>query len=190
MKKYAIGFIFGAIIFSIIRVYATVTYSANQITYTKGNNTMYLSEAIDELYTSADRVPTIGVATYANSAGSQQASGTRKVTMNLNKGRYLVHIMLSLGISSTTSDDRGNTCSGNDDLTCTNNCQVTRKDCYYRSFTASGTTHGQAVVNIVSYIVNVTADNTTITGANSSWGRSTNSSVAEIITISATPISK
>ena len=34
-----------------VGVYAALTYNANQITYTKGNNTMYLSDAIDELYT-------------------------------------------------------------------------------------------------------------------------------------------
>ena len=54
MKKkviFIIGFILGGLLFGIVGVYATLSYSANQITYTKGNNTIYLSEAIDELYT-------------------------------------------------------------------------------------------------------------------------------------------
>ena len=51
MKKYILVFILGGIFFSSLSVFATLTYSANQITYTKGNNTMYLSDAMDELYT-------------------------------------------------------------------------------------------------------------------------------------------
>ena len=51
MKKNILLIIISGLFFSSISVFATLTYSANQITYTKGNNTMYLSEAIDELYT-------------------------------------------------------------------------------------------------------------------------------------------
>ena len=57
--KIIIAFFLGAIIFGSAGVYATLTYNANQITYTKGNNTMYLSDAIDELYTSADSIESL-----------------------------------------------------------------------------------------------------------------------------------
>ena len=50
MKKNILFFIMGGIFFSTIAVYATMTYSASQITY---KNTT-LDHAIDELYTSAN----------------------------------------------------------------------------------------------------------------------------------------
>ena len=56
--KYVICFILGGLVLGSIGVFATLTYSANQITYTKDNNTMYLSEAIDELYTTSNKYTT------------------------------------------------------------------------------------------------------------------------------------
>ena len=46
MKKYIIGFILGAIIFSGLSVYATIYYEASQITY----KSTTLDHAIDDLY--------------------------------------------------------------------------------------------------------------------------------------------
>ena len=57
MKKkiiFLFGFVLGILISGIV-VYATLTYNANQIMYTKSNNTeVTLDTALNELYTSAN----------------------------------------------------------------------------------------------------------------------------------------
>ena len=110
MKRYIIGFIFGAIIFSFITAYAATTYYASQINY---NNTT-VDNALDNLYTSATSTIT-NQETQINSMQSEldtlrtEASkdmytrlnlSSSKVTANEAYGTRLQHRTTTLNVSA------------------------------------------------------------------------------------------
>ena len=106
MKKHIrdITFLIIGMLISGVVVYATLTYQANQITYTKSNNqTVTLDTALDELYTSANNYQlktTDLTVTNAWSAGIRLSPRTK--TIELNPGQYLVFATCSHTTPSAT----------------------------------------------------------------------------------------
>ena len=91
MKKYIIGFILGAIIFSTISVYATIYYEASQINY---KNTT-LDHAIDDLYTTQN--------TTISNKDSQITTLQNNVTTLTNKYDNITFKLDAQGWSSSTN---------------------------------------------------------------------------------------
>ena len=115
MKKYMIisvtSFVIGAIIFFSIGVYATLTYNASQITYTKNNIEMPLSNAIDELYTSANEpsINKINGTVTSTYLISKDTSTDDDLTLSLGQGNFYVFVSMSRGypVSSATDTAEG-----------------------------------------------------------------------------------
>ena len=97
-KNNVIGFILGAIIFTIVGVYASSTITASDIAYK--NTTVDL--ALDNLYTSVDNLfPTFYDVAFA---GKDQTSSTSGVTASVSAvpGKYVVIITIASVQGSST----------------------------------------------------------------------------------------
>ena len=213
MKRYILGIIILLITFCAGNVYATITYNASQITYTRNNVEIPLSSAMDELYSeSADTVSNLNTCTSSLSACNnktihfgtssyQQSLGNltsnRSASVPLGVGTYIVAVTGTYGaINPSTSFNSSNTnnySEGSLPLTCSN-CTKTLISSRFlhpvasevsTSYTASGKLlHLYSTVSV--YYVNITSQTNVSTTLTMSW---TGTWSAEDVAIMATPIS-
>ena len=186
--KYIIVFFLGGIICTTIGVYATLTYNASQITYTKNNVEMPLSSALDELYTSANRDITFSNVTYAETLSTISAT-SKNQTISLTKGKWVVTFLRSSSWNrSGTTDQTG---TSNYNLVCGDGNTVLK--IASKSYQKSGTT-----LSNNSYITNRIYENMYFVDFVSNSGScyvtfvdSTDTSYApEIVTLQAVKINK
>ena len=126
--KIILAFILAIIISVSISVYATLQYSASQITY--GNTT--LDHTLDDLYTKTNSFPNFSSATYSIDQGTTVPS--REASKSVSKGKYIILRNEATGwpISSTSSYAASSGAS-NKSLTCdSNNCTITQISGYYK----------------------------------------------------------
>ena len=152
MKKYLIGFIFGAIIFGTIGVYAGRTYLASDINYTKSNNTtVSLDTALNELYTSASALEYV-LPDYITPTEAEQSYPTqgKKLTKNL-----VIKAIPSnyKNVSDSTISQASDILSGKSAYL-SNGTKVTgtRKECVYNTVTCTtcNSSNGQEIASVAA----------------------------------------
>ena len=123
LKSRLFFFMLGIVIASTISVFATLTYNASQIVYTKNNLEMPLSNVIDELYSSAS---TIGNIEYIGFDYNGRNQGGTASTIALSKsvstaGNYLIILARASSNGGNTNSNLGGTLSGCDSSQTYNN---------------------------------------------------------------------
>ena len=209
MKKYIkfiLGFIVGGIICTSIGVYATITYTASQIKYTKSNNQeVTLDSALNELYTNIDSVSDLqsqlnawnnktfnfGTPSYNTSQGTYIP--TRTASVSVSKGKYLIVKNETTGWnmpSSSTSYSASHGVSTKTIACQSNNCNIRQLTGYYNQpITGEFGSYKFIVSNAYNlFIVDINNDSDVITSSMGN-GSSTYNDRVQYATLSAIPIS-
>ena len=183
-------FLLGAILFGTTGVIAgsliardiTFDNTKSQLKNSNNQNVDNVQDAIDALYTKASSDPVFGNVISNRSVGYNLGSNNRNTDLELNKGKYFVVIIFTIGFETSNNTDSRyglyNSTSARRNISCTNNCNINALGgvCSVGNNDnpdANSKYKSSLVINFLYYI-DVVEDNTIITSSLDSWQTSPN----------------
>ena len=168
MKKTILTIIITAIICISVSVYATISLTANQVSYTDSNNNeVRLDQALDNIYQSIDSkliIDSFGTATYQSSQGTPKTS--RIINKSINKGKYIVAVTTGEGWNDSGAYSASEGVTPRDILSCSsNNCVKTKLSGYSNAPKATDpiTSDYRLIIGCITYVYYVEIKNDTDT---------------------------
>ena len=191
LKSRLFIFILSGILFSAISVIAVTSINANQISYTKDGTETTVDDALNNLYTLANKSITFGTPIYSENNYNDNQLETKTVTHSLNKGKYLVLVNYAFANHTTVVADISSNNTTANTLSCaSSNCGIQRLSTTYNDGTATNmnsNTYIQLRSITTQYYVTIRENVDTISTSRTTYGdRDFNRMIIEI---SAIPIS-